>query len=39
MKKTLIDDNWKFKRSEYDYALFFDEWVDRDIKSWITRNS
>ena len=31
-------DCWRKPKTEFDYARFFDEWVDRDIESWITRN-
>ncbi len=31
-------DMWKRPKNEYDYARFFDEWVERDAASWIRRD-
>lgn len=31
-------DMWKRCKTEYDYARFFDEWVGKDVSSWIRRD-
>lgn len=31
-------DTWKLPKSAYDYARFFDEWIDKDAASWIRRD-
>lgn len=31
-------DMWERSKTEYDYARFFDEWVERDVASWIRRD-
>lgn len=31
-------DQWRLKKTEYDYARFFDEWYKKDIASWIRRD-
>lgn len=31
-------DMWARKKTEYDYARFFNEWVDKDVRSWIKRD-
>ncbi len=31
-------DQWRLKKTEYDYARFFDEWYEKDIASWIRRD-
>ena len=31
-------DMWERPKTTYDYARFFDEWVDKDVKSWVTRD-
>ena len=31
-------DMWERSKTEYDYARFFDEWVGRDVASWIRRD-
>lgn len=33
-----IFDCWKIPKTEFDYARFFDEWYDKDIKSWVCRD-
>jgi len=33
-----ILDIWQQSKNEYDYARFFDEWIERDIASWIRRD-
>ena len=33
-----ILDMWKNKKTTYDYARFFDEWIERDMASWIRRD-
>jgi len=33
-----ILDIWRQKKTEYDYARFFDEWIQRDVASWIRRD-
>ncbi len=31
-------DMWERSKTNYDYARFFKEWVDKDVKSWIQRD-
>lgn len=31
-------DMWESPKNEYDYARFFDEWIERDAASWIRRD-
>jgi len=31
-------DMWQLPKNKYDYAHFFDEWIERDIASWIRRD-
>lgn len=31
-------DMWEFSKTKYDYARFFPEWHERDVRSWITRD-
>lgn len=31
-------DMWERPKTDYDYARFFDEWVSRDVASWIRRD-
>lgn len=31
-------DMWERSKTDYDYARFFDEWVERDVASWIRRD-
>lgn len=31
-------DMWKLPKNPYDYARFFDEWVSKDVESWIKRD-
>ncbi len=33
-----ILDMWRLPKNTYDYARFFDEWVERDIAAWIRRD-
>lgn len=33
-----ILDMWKQPKNTFDYARFFDEWIERDISSWIRRD-
>lgn len=33
-----ILDVWQKPKTTYDYARFFDEWIERDIASWIRRD-
>ncbi|MBN1776535.1 MAG: DUF4982 domain-containing protein [Clostridiales bacterium] len=33
-----ILDIWRHKKTEYDYARFFDEWIERDVASWVRRD-
>ena len=35
---TELTDIWKRPKTTYDYARFFDEWVEKDIKSWVRRD-
>ena len=31
-------DVWKHPKTTYDYAQYFDEWVDEDVKNWVRRD-
>lgn len=31
-------DMWELKKTDYDYARFFDDWYKKDVESWITRD-
>ncbi len=31
-------DMWQRSKTPYDFARFFDEWVEKDFESWITRD-
>ena len=31
-------DMWKLPKTKFDYARFFDEWIERDVASWIRRD-
>lgn len=31
-------DMWELKKTEFDYARFFPEWHERDVRSWIRRD-
>ena len=31
-------DMWQNRKTDYDYARFFDEWHERDVESWIRRD-
>ncbi len=31
-------DMWERPKNTYDYARFFDEWIERDVASWIRRD-
>lgn len=31
-------DMWERAKNPYDYARFFDQWIDRDVESWIKRD-
>ncbi|MDE7302586.1 MAG: DUF4982 domain-containing protein [Oscillospiraceae bacterium] len=31
-------DMWELKKTDYDYARFFDEWYVRDVASWVRRD-
>lgn len=31
-------DMWERPKTTYDYARFFKDWADKDIKSWVTRD-
>lgn len=33
-----ILDMWQDRKTTYDYARFFDEWHERDVRSWIRRD-
>jgi len=33
-----ILDVWKRPKNTYDYARFFDEWIEKDVASWIRRD-
>ncbi|MCM1307518.1 MAG: DUF4982 domain-containing protein [Butyrivibrio sp.] len=38
----LVDDEafdmWKFKKTEYDYSRFFDDWAKKDIRNFVRRD-
>lgn len=31
-------DMWEMAKNPYDYARFFDEWAEKDVRSWIRRD-
>ena len=31
-------DMWELKKTDYDYARFFDEWYKKDVASWVCRD-
>ncbi len=31
-------DMWELKKTDYDYARFFPEWHERDVRSWVRRD-
>ncbi len=31
-------DMWQDRKTDYDYARFFDDWHERDVRSWIRRD-
>ncbi len=31
-------DMWELKKTEFDYARFFDEWYKKDVASWVRRD-
>ncbi|MBR1864440.1 MAG: DUF4982 domain-containing protein [Ruminococcus sp.] len=31
-------DMWELKKTEYDYARFFPDWVEKDVCSWVRRD-
>lgn len=31
-------DMWELKKTEYDYARFFPEWIEKDVASWVRRD-
>jgi len=33
-----IADMWKRPKTTYDYARFFDEWIEKDIAAWVRRD-
>ena len=33
-----ILDMWRLPKTKYDYARFFDEWIEKDMASWIRRD-
>jgi len=33
-----ILDMWRRPKSKYDYARFFDEWIEKDVASWVRRD-
>jgi len=33
-----ILDMWRLPKTKYDYARFFDEWIEKDVASWIRRD-
>ena len=33
-----ISDVWRHPKTEFDYARFFDEWIERDIAAWVRRD-
>ena len=35
---TELTDMWKRRKTQYDYARFFNEWVVRDVAAWVRRD-
>jgi len=35
---TEILDMWKRPKTTYDYARFFDEWIEKDVAAWVRRD-
>ncbi|MBE0600740.1 MAG: DUF4982 domain-containing protein, partial [Firmicutes bacterium] len=33
-----ITDVWRHAKTTYDYARFFDEWIERDVAAWVRRD-
>ncbi|MCL2603824.1 MAG: DUF4982 domain-containing protein [Defluviitaleaceae bacterium] len=33
-----FSDVWMRRKTDYDYARFFEEWVERDVASWVRRD-
>lgn len=33
-----ITDMWEHHKTEYDYSRFFNDWIERDIASWVRRD-
>lgn len=33
-----IFDMWELKKTDYDYARFFPDWHERDVRSWVRRD-
>ncbi|MDR1687949.1 MAG: DUF4982 domain-containing protein [Clostridiales bacterium] len=33
-----LTDMWQLSKTEYDYARFFDEWVEKDAAAWVRRD-
>jgi len=33
-----IADMWKRPKTTYDYARFFDEWIEKDVAAWVRRD-
>lgn len=33
-----VFDMWELKKTDYDYARFFPEWHERDVRSWVRRD-
>ncbi len=31
-------DMWELKKTDYDYARFFPDWIERDVASWVRRD-
>lgn len=31
-------DMWELKKTEYDYARFFPDWIEKDVSSWVRRD-
>ncbi len=31
-------DMWETQKTEYDYARFFDKWIEKDVASWVRRD-
>ena len=31
-------DMWELQKTDYDYARFFPEWIERDVASWVRRD-